>query len=342
LIARASRNPRRPAARNLNQPNPDSSAASAAPRTALPAYVLVTPARNEEAFIEGTLQSVVAQTVRPRKWVIVSDGSTDRTDEIVRGYAAKHDWIELVRTPDRVERHFAGKVHAFNAGHAIVTTLPHDIIGSLDADLTFDETYFEFLLGRFAEDPALGVAGTPFSENGVHYDFRYASVEHVSGACQLFRRECFAAIGGYTPLKVGGIDLVAVTTARMRGWKTRTFTQKISIHHKMTQTGNHTPLRRLYRSGYHDYLMGTHPLWQLSRWLRHLLVSPVSGSAVMFGYFWATLTRAQFPVSREFVAFRRNEQMRRLRDILFRTSANKPAALAPGQNPSVTATGGRR
>ena len=82
----------------------------------LPTYVLITPARNESKFIELTLQSVVAQTYRPLKWVIVSDGSTDGTDEIVGKYTAEHSWIELVRMPERKERHFAGKVHAFNAG----------------------------------------------------------------------------------------------------------------------------------------------------------------------------------------------------------------------------------
>jgi biofilm PGA synthesis N-glycosyltransferase PgaC len=275
-------------------------------------YVLITPARNEEKYIEETIKSVVAQSLQPLKWVVVSDGSTDRTDEIVKSYAAKHDWIELIRTPERAERHFAGKVHAFNAGFSVIKELPFDIVGSLDADITFDGTYFEFLLGRFAEDPRLGVAGTPFSEEGVHYDFRYASIEHVSGACQLFRRKCFDDVGGYTPLTVGGIDLVAVTTARMRGWKTRTFTEKISVHHKMTQTGKHSTLRRSYKSGYHDYLMGTHPLWQISRWFRAVTRNPISGSAVLSGYLWAALVRAERPVSREFVAFRRMEQMRRL------------------------------
>jgi biofilm PGA synthesis N-glycosyltransferase PgaC len=82
----------------------------------IPAYVLITPARNEARFIELTIQSVVAQTARPLRWVIVSDGSTDGTDEIVSKYAAEHRWMELIRMPERAERNFAGKVHAFNAG----------------------------------------------------------------------------------------------------------------------------------------------------------------------------------------------------------------------------------
>src|SRR2546422_4803637 len=96
-------------------------------------YVLITPARNEAKFIEQTIKSVVGQTIRPAKWVIVSDGSTDGTDDIVKRYASEYDWIELVRTPERKERHFAGKVQAFNAGYARVKDLKYDIIGSLDA-----------------------------------------------------------------------------------------------------------------------------------------------------------------------------------------------------------------
>ena len=114
------------------------------------------------AFIENTIKAVVAQTLRPVKWVIVSDGSTDGTDEIVTKYTPDNPWIELMRMPERRERNFAGKVHAFNAGYARMSDLDHDVMGNLDADITFDEEYFEFLLRKFAENPRLGVAGTPF------------------------------------------------------------------------------------------------------------------------------------------------------------------------------------
>src|SRR5919109_2529015 len=127
-------------------------------------YVLITPVRDEVRFIELTIKSVVAQTVRPLKWVIVSDGSTDGTDGIVGTYVAKHPWIELLRMPERSERHFAGKVHAFNAGYARVKDHTFDAIGSLDADISFGPGYFSFLLGKLAEDPKLGVVGTPFKE----------------------------------------------------------------------------------------------------------------------------------------------------------------------------------
>ncbi len=104
----------------------------------IPTYILITPARNEADFIELTLKSMVAQSVVPLKWVIVSDGSTDGTDELVRRYMLQHPWIELVRMPERRERHFAGKVHAFNAGYERVKNLDFSIVGNLDADVSFE------------------------------------------------------------------------------------------------------------------------------------------------------------------------------------------------------------
>lgn len=281
-------------------------------------YVIVTPARNEAAFVELTIRSVVAQKIRPLRWVIVSDGSTDGTDEIVRRYAGAHDWIELVRRPVRPERHFAGKVHAFNAGYERVKSLPYDLICSLDADITFDPDHFEFLLGKFAENPSLGVGGTPFREGQSAYDYRYTSEDHVSGACQVFRRECFEAIGGYVPLRAGGIDLAAVLTARMKGWQTRSFTQKWCEHHRAMGTANQRRLMISFRGGYHDYLMGGHPVWQFFRSIYQMTRKPfaIGGCMLFAGYVWALATRAQKIVPEDLVRFRRREQILRLRQFI--------------------------
>lgn len=282
----------------------------------LPTYVLITPARNEAAFIEQTMKSVVSQTVRPAKWVIVSDGSTDGTDSIVKKYAAEHQWIELVRMPERKERHFGGKAHAFNTGFEKVADLKFDIIGNLDADISFDNDYFEFLLTKVEESPKLGVAGTPFVEDSAHYDYRFTNIEHVSGACQLFRRECFESIGGYVPLKVGGIDLIAVLTARMKGWQTRTFTEKTCEHHRKMGSANHRNLMVSFRGGYHDYLMGVDVVWQFFRSFYQTSKKPFvfGGCFILAGYLWAMLTRAERPVSKELVEFRKKEQRRRLKE----------------------------
>ena len=284
-------------------------------------YALVTPARNEAAFIEQTIKSVVRQTVRPAKWVIVSDGSTDGTDEIVSKYAAEYTWIELVRMPERKERHFAGKVYAFNAGYARLKELGPDVIGNLDADITFDEEYFEFLLRKFEENPKLGVAGTPFNEAGHQYDYRIVSVQHVSGACQLFRRTCYEDIGGYMPSKFGGIDLLAVTTARMRGWQTKSFLEKSSAHHRNMGSAKHGLLFGAYNGGRVDYLLGCDPIWQFFRCVyRVVTLRPifVNGTLCLAGYVWAMLTRAEKVASPDLVRFRRKEERDRLLDLFKR------------------------
>jgi biofilm PGA synthesis N-glycosyltransferase PgaC len=282
-----------------------------------PTYVLITPARNEAEFVELTLKSVVSQTVRPLRWVIVSDGSTDGTDEIVNRYAADYPWIELLRMPERRERHFAGKVHAFNAGHERVKDLPYDVIGSMDADISFDPDYFSFLLSKLAVDSNLGLVGTPFKDDSM-YDYRFVSIEHVSGACQLFRRECFEEIGGYRPVKGGGIDHIAVISARMKGWKTKTFTDKICLHHRKMGSAERGVLEIKFRVGVQDYALGGHPIWELFRTAYQMTKKPyVIGGLILFaGYFTALLRRDQRPVSADLVAFRRREQMQRLRRFL--------------------------
>jgi glycosyltransferase involved in cell wall biosynthesis len=287
----------------------------------LPVYVLVTPARNEAKFIELTLKSVVAQTVRPLRWVIVSDGSTDGTEEIVGRYAAENDWIELVRMPERTERHFAGKAYAFKAGKDRLEGLAYDVIANLDGDISFEPDYFEFLLGKMVEDPQLGVIGTPYVEkNKETFDYRFVSVEHVSGACQVFRRACYEAIGGYQPVKVGTIDCIAVISARMKGWKTRTFTEIVCQHHRLTGTAQRGPIEAKFVMGKMDYVMGNHPLWQLFRMAYQITRKPwvVAGVALELGYLNAFIHRVERPVSREFVRFHRREEMQRLRRSLIR------------------------
>lgn len=277
-------------------------------------YVLITPARDEAQFIELTLQSMVAQTISPMKWVIVSDGSTDGTDEIVRRYSAEHPWIELVRMPDRRERHFAGKVHAFNAGRAQVSDLDYSVIGNLDADVSFEPGHFEFLVGKFERDPRLGVVGAPFREGGFQYDYRFTNIEHVWGGCQLFRRQCFEDIGGYVPSRIGCIDHIAVVTARMKGWKTRTFTEKICMHHRQMGTAQRGAWAAKFRSGVKDYSVGYHPMWMIFRSLYQMRQRPfvLGGLALGAGYAWSMLRRVQRPVSQDLVAFTRREQMQRL------------------------------
>lgn len=287
-------------------------------RTSLASYVLITPARNEEAFIEKTIESVIHQTSLPLKWVIVDDGSTDKTTEIVGRYLAQHSWIEMVQMPQRRNRNFAAKVHSFNAGCERVKGLQYQIIGNLDADISFDSDFFAFLLGRFAEDQTLGVAGTIFREEG--YSSERQSFEghrHVAGGCQLFRKLCFEEIGRFVPNPAGGVDWIAVTTARMKGWTTRSFREKSFFHHRHLGMAERSVFAATFSYGEKDYYLGGHPLWEFFRVLYRMKNRPylLDGLALGLGYCWAFLRGTPRPVSRELMAFHRKEQMQKLRAI---------------------------
>jgi glycosyltransferase involved in cell wall biosynthesis len=282
-------------------------------------YVLITSAHNEKAFIGKTLDSVVSQTVLPERWVIVDDGSTDHTAEIVESYTKRHPWILLLRRPRRLDRNFAGKAQAITVGWEQVQSLQFEIVGNLDADVSFGSDYMEFLMQRFSENPKLGVAGTPFTQDG-NYDSSRDSFEgenYVSGPCQLFRRECFQEIGGYVPNRAGGLDWIAVMTARMKGWEVRSFSEKRFHHYRTLGTAGKGPVRALFSYGEKDYYLGGSPIWQLFRVTYRMTKKPVlvGGLALLLGYVWAALRRVNRVVSPELMRFHRHEQMKKLRAI---------------------------
>jgi glycosyltransferase involved in cell wall biosynthesis len=282
-------------------------------------YVLITPAHNEEAFIRKTLASMVAQTVPPECWIIVDDGSTDQTAEIVQHYTRCHSWIELVRRQQRPDRNFASKAHAVNAGLERVDSLQFDIVGNLDADVSFEPDYMEFLMRKFSEDLDLGVAGTPFTQDG-DYDSSKDSFEgenYVAGPCQLFRRQCFQEIGGYVPNRAGGVDWIAVMTARMNGWKVRSFSDKRYHHHRTLGTAGKGALRALFSYGEKDYYLGGSPVWELFRVGYRMTKKPAltGGLALLCGYCWAAMRRMKRAVTPELMKFHRRDQMKKLRAI---------------------------
>jgi len=281
-------------------------------------YVLITPARNEAAFIETTLESVIHQTVLPLKWVIVNDGSMDATANIVSRYLAEYAWIELVNLPVRRDRNFAAKVYAFNAGQEKVKHLEYEVIGNLDADVSLDKDHYEFLLGKLAENDRLGVTGTVFREDGYSSETdSFEGQNHVSGQCQLFRRECFKEIGGYVPNRAGGIDWIAVTTARMMGWTTRSFREKSFFHYRSLGTAERSLLASAFSYGEKDYYLGNHPLWEICRTAYRAVKKPyLTGALALYlGYLAAFARQMDRPVSQKLMRFHRAEQMQKLKSI---------------------------
>lgn len=282
-------------------------------------YVLVTAARNEEKYIEQTLQSVAAQTVKPLKWVIMSDGSTDRTDEIVCAYARENPFLHLSRITDDHSRNFAAQVTAINAGCEMLQGLTYDFFGNLDADVRFGPRYFETLLQRFADDDQLGCAGGfIYEEQRGEFRSRPANNQSsVAHAVQMFRRACFEEVGPYMALRYGGPDWVAEIRARQKGWKVESFPD-LPVEHLRPTAGAEGVFRGRVRQGRMDYSVGSLLLFELLKCARRMNESPrVVGSVLrLYGYLSSYLRSDPRLLGDDLVHYLRYEQTQRLRDLL--------------------------
>lgn len=291
--------------------------------TATLSYVLITPARNEERFISQTIDSVAAQTIKPLRWVIVNDGSTDRTKEIVQSRARAHEFITLVNLERVGQRDFARKAHAFAKGLSVIGDLDYRFIGNLDADISLQPDYYGAILGKFAEDPALGIAGgIVYTKIGERFLTSDATTHSVGGAVQLFRRDCFQAIGGYMPLPHGGIDAAAEIKARMLGWKVRKFLDYKVMEQRRTGSASGTPIAARIREGRRFHSLGYGLLFYLARSAYRLKDPPaVIGSlAAIYGYLNSYLKREPVQLPGDMVDFIRHEQLERLKTLCRRRS----------------------
>jgi len=283
----------------------------------LPRYALVSPVRNEAKYIRHTLDSVVAQSHLPVKWVIVSDGSTDETDQIVNEYATRHPFVELVRREPDANRNFGSKVRAIETGVRALSGTSYDFIGNLDGDVSFAPDYFEKLLNDFADDPELGIGGGQlYDDHGGVLRKQMMSVNSsVAGPVQLFRRACYEQIGGYLPLPYGGVDAVAEGMARMHGWKVRTFIDLPVTHHRPVGTEGKGLLRARFDLGRRECVIGYHFAFAMGRAVSQMREFPfvVGGIWYAAGFVYARARRLPVAVPEDFVRFLRREQMDRLK-----------------------------
>jgi biofilm PGA synthesis N-glycosyltransferase PgaC len=279
-------------------------------------YVVITPAHNEEKFIEKTISSMIAQRVRPSKWVIVNDGSTDRTKEVVEKYLPQNAFIELLNVERGAERSFGNKARAFNRGVEQVRGLDYEFIGNLDADMSLEPDYYANILQIFAAEPKLGVCGgIIYTTVGDRFVTADRTLDSVAGAVQLFRRECFADIGGgYTPLPYGGIDAAAEITAKSKGWIVRKSRENKAYEHRQTGTAVSSPLTACYRLGRRFHSLGYGLAFFSLRCLYRIGDSPVfvGSCATFLGFVGSVLKRRPVLLPEEAVKHWRREQRGRL------------------------------
>jgi biofilm PGA synthesis N-glycosyltransferase PgaC len=278
-------------------------------------YVLISAAKNEELFIEKTIQSVLNQTIKPEKWIIVSDGSTDQTNYIVEQYKHEYKFIDLIALPPNKERNFSSKVNALNKALKKLEGIDFDFIGNLDADVTLDKSYYEDIFRIFQSNPKLGVAG------GIILDCvgdkvypQNISLNTVAGAIQVFRKKCFEKIGQYTPFKYGGEDAYMEIMARMMGWDVQTLTELKVHHHRPTGTGMGSLSKANLRSGKMFYTLGYSPLFLLVRCFYRIFDKPVLVGSILniLGYFSAFIKKEECPGGESFIKYVRSEQKERL------------------------------
>lgn len=282
-------------------------------------YVLMTAAYNEEAHIARTIESVLSQTVLPNRWIIISDGSRDRTDEIVQKYAERHGFIRFFRVSRPPGRSFRCKVIALQAGCVLLEGIDYDFIGNLDADVSVCDTYFEDIIHHFEKRSALGLTGGFVCEerDGQFQDRTINRVYSVAHAAQLMRRECYESMGGYAVLEYGGEDWHAQTSLRMMGWSVEALPQLKVLHHRNTGKGSNL-MRHKFRQGRMDYAFGSVGLFEILKCFRLLPDEPLLIGAIarLLGFFCSWVCREKRPVSEKFIAFLRREQKEKLSSVL--------------------------
>jgi len=279
-----------------------------------PSYILVTPVRDEEATIGRTIESVLKQTCLPREWVIVSDGSTDGTDGIVRRAAAKNPWIRLLALAPRPTRSFAAVVHNTEMGIGHLNYRGYHFIGLLDADVEFQADYYEQLMRRCEAEPSLGLTGGVVIDIGMPRNRYPRNLAEVPGAVQFFRRECFQRIGGLIPIPEGGWDGMTCAMARMHGYQTRLFTDLVVDHLKPRNIAEGGVFRRKWQMGVRDYAIGYHPVFEGVEFISRMKESPLIIGALAWGvgYCTAALQRRTRIVDPTVMAYVRQEQLCRI------------------------------
>lgn len=279
-------------------------------------YVLITAARNEEKYIERTIQSVISQTILPEKWVIVSDGSTDGTDEIVKRYEAHYDFIQFMCLESNGERNFASQVYTQQVGVELLQDIKYEFIGMLDADISFQPDYYQRVIAKFQENRELGIAGGRLSDfcGGKWVRQRVSTSWSVSGPIQMFRRQCYEDIGGYFPLERGGQDGVAEVMARMHGWEVKSFPDIEVLHYRRTGTEGRNIWHARLNGGIIQYSVGYHWLFAIARSLYKIFERPyLLGSILtLCGFCWANLQKKELVVPDEVRQYLRREQLHKL------------------------------
>jgi glycosyltransferase involved in cell wall biosynthesis len=278
-----------------------------------PKYVVITPVRDEESYLPLTIASMAAQTVMPREWVIVNDGSKDSTGAIIDESAQRYSWIRAVHREDRGYRKWgAGIIEAFYAGYDALTCKDWEFMSKMDGDLSFEPEYFAEAFQKFENNPKLGIGGgfLYHEENG-RRTLEGHPTFHVRGGAKIYRRACWESIGG---LWIGpGSDTVDEVKANMLGWSSRSFIDLQINHHRWTGAA-YGKWGGIVKNGKTDYVSGYHPLFVLAKAASKLVKRPyLLGSAgLLYGYMTAKLQKIPQVDDPQVIRYLRQQQLAKL------------------------------
>lgn len=276
-------------------------------------YIIITPAKNEERFIEHTLESICDQTFKPHKWIIVDDGSIDQTSTLVEKYIKKYPWITLIRNDNYDERRAGGPkiVRAFYKGYDAVSDEDYDFIVKLDADLTLPNNYFETVYRCFKDNPKVGICGGYCVDEKEGKLVKEKTAEfHVRGAFKAYRKECFTDIGGIK--QVWDWDGLDQMMAMYSGWHVKVLPLAV-IHHRETSK-EYNRILHSFRSGKEYYRMGYGLFLGLLKSAFIAVKKPflIGGASFLFGFFTASLNKTNKIVDDDLAKFIRKFQYNRI------------------------------
>jgi len=271
-------------------------------------YVVISPVKDEGSYVEKTIQSVIGQSVRPRRWIIVDDGSRDATPEILARNTRQCSWITVVSlTRDCERKPGSAVIAAFMAGYELIKNDQFDFVVKLDCDLEIPEPYFETLMSRFQADPKLGIASGIYLENQ-RQSWKPVKMPkyHAAGCSKMVRAECFREIGGFIPHR--GWDTVDEIRAQAMGWKTCHF-EDIALRHLKSEGTGIGSRRTNLMLGHIYYLTGGGTLFFLLKCLHRMVFGRpffLGGVAMLVGFLQPCLKGEPRLVSeREAVCYRR-------------------------------------
>lgn len=277
-------------------------------------HIVITPAKNEGATIGETIQSVINQSMKPREWIIVSDGSSDSTNAQVELASRDYPWIHLLPLTTSQNHHFGRIAHLISAGLRQISFRDYDWISLLDADILLPENYYEAVSHELNLNKSLGITGCMVTDVGNPVKIP-RNLQDIPGAVQCIRRSCFEKIGGLLAIPEGGWDGIACAMARMNGYETQLLKELNAIHLKPRNISQGNLWKRKWQMGQRDYAAGYHPLFELLKCITRFGEAPIISGSIAWWFGYCTAWKKQQPrvIPQQVLEHYRKEQLQRIK-----------------------------